>query len=82
VSSKAGRDKGKYYLVIGIDKDFVYVADGETRSVANPKKKNPRHLTVHKGVNELIGRKIQARDEVTDQEVRQALVDLGIQAIE
>lgn len=46
VLSKAGRDKGKKFMVLTVDKEgsYVYVADGNLRKVENPKKKKLRHL--------------------------------------
>ena len=40
VYSKAGRDKGKVFLVISIaSSSLVYVADGEMRKLEKPKRK-------------------------------------------
>ncbi|MBQ9833411.1 MAG: KOW domain-containing RNA-binding protein [Clostridia bacterium] len=45
VCSKAGRDKGKRFVIVGIfDENHVLVADGELRKVSNPKKKKLKHL--------------------------------------
>lgn len=44
VYSLAGRDKGKIFLVLAIENDFVYLSDGDTRRVAKPKKKNIKHV--------------------------------------
>jgi len=44
VRSKAGRDKGHYYLVLSEEGSFVWLTDGRKRSVANPKRKNKLHL--------------------------------------
>lgn len=46
VISKAGRDKGRFMAVVGVDeeKDFVIVADGKERPLERPKRKNPKHL--------------------------------------
>lgn len=47
VRSKAGRDAGKFFLVVGLaDCRSVMVADGKVRRVSRPKKKNTRHLEV------------------------------------
>lgn len=49
VTSRAGRDAGKTYLVVGLLPDGrVLVADGRVRSVVRPKVKNLRHLWVHR----------------------------------
>jgi len=43
--SKAGRDKGRLFIVIGvIDEDFVLISDGDLRPVERPKKKRIKHL--------------------------------------
>lgn len=48
VTSKRGRDSGKKYVVVGFyAHNSVQVADGFVRSVARPKRKNIKHLTVH-----------------------------------
>jgi ribosomal protein L14E/L6E/L27E len=40
VRSKAGRDRGKWFAVVGLEGDaFVYLADGKTRSTENPNSK-------------------------------------------
>ena len=45
VISKCGRDKGKYYVIIGFDdSDQVLVCDGRLKKVEKPKKKNMKHL--------------------------------------
>ena len=44
VISKAGRDKGYFMAVVGIEKDFLIVADGKERPLERPKRKNPKHL--------------------------------------
>lgn len=44
--SKAGKDKGKWYVVIGYDveNERVLVCDGEKRKIEKPKRKNLIHL--------------------------------------
>lgn len=45
VCSTLGRDKGKVYVVIGLaEKNRLLLADGRTRKIENPKKKNIKHL--------------------------------------
>ena len=43
--SEAGRDKGRLLAAVSADSAYVYVCDGKERPLANPKRKNPRHLT-------------------------------------
>ena len=44
VCSKAGRDKGKFMVVVGSDKNCLLVCDGKERPLSRPKKKNVKHL--------------------------------------
>ena len=46
VLSKCGRDKNKYFIVIGIDQneEYIYLADGLVRKIDKPKKKKIRHV--------------------------------------
>ncbi|MBR0366225.1 MAG: RNA-binding protein [Clostridia bacterium] len=44
VRSKAGRDKGREYVVIRTEKDHVYVADGAARRLGHLKKKKHKHV--------------------------------------
>lgn len=45
VIAKAGRDKGKAFVVVGIiDDRTVLLADGKSRPLERPKRKNTLHL--------------------------------------
>lgn len=45
VRSDSGHDAGSYYAVVKLDGQIPYIADGRRRKCANPKKKNPKHLS-------------------------------------
>ena len=50
VTSKAGRDKGRTFVVTATEgEEFVMLADGETRRVSRPKKKKLKHLSFEEG---------------------------------
>ena len=53
VKSKAGKDKGQFYIVLDIKGGRVYVSDGKLRKLSNPKSKNPKHLAVTSTVADL-----------------------------
>ena len=50
VRSKAGHDKGSFYLVLGLETDMAVVCDGSRRALANPKRKKLIHLSPTKTV--------------------------------
>lgn len=79
VRSRAGRDQGSIYVVTGVlNGRTVLVADGGTRTVAAPKRKNVRHLILHQAElsEELCGR-LARGERVDDAEIRQAVRMLG-----
>lgn len=78
VQSKAGRDKGKYFMVYSIvDGDFILVADGVLRKQINPKKKRKKHVRAVEGHLGNIARKIGEGLHVFDAEIRKALDESG-----
>ncbi len=44
VKSAAGRDKDRFYLVLRLEGDYAYIADGKVRPLERPKKKRIKHL--------------------------------------
>lgn len=49
---KAGHDKNHLYLIVKEDEKQVYLVNGTTRKLTNPKKKNPKHIQVIKRLPE------------------------------
>ncbi len=77
VSSRAGRDSGKHYIVTAIvDERFVRVSDGDRRSIKKPKRKNLRHLRVHAEVFLDLALRLEAGEDVPDSAIRRYLVSL------
>ena len=56
VCSTAGHDKDEFYVVTGVEKEngkvILYLVNGTTRKLDNPKKKNAKHVRYHKAVIE------------------------------
>lgn len=46
--SKAGHDKGNIYVIVREDNEYVYVADGVSKTLEKPKKKNKKHIQIIK----------------------------------
>lgn len=42
--SRAGHDKGKLYMILRIEEDYVFLADGKQKTIKNPKKKKQMHV--------------------------------------
>ena len=65
VRSAAGRDKGKFMVIVSIADSFVYLADGKERKLASPKKKNEKHICQTKTVI--------STDDLTDKGLKKIL---------
>ncbi len=79
VKSRAGRDKGKVFIVIEkLDDQFIKIADGDLRRVEKPKLKKVMHITVMKTISEDIQHKITTSKKVTNLMVRREIEKLGL----
>lgn len=74
VLSVAGRDRGKAFLVIEVESDYVYLVDGRTRKVFNPKRKKEKHVKIVSvaGAKEL-AMKISIGKPVSNEKVYKAI---------
>ena len=66
VKSLAGHDKGEWFAVISLQGDYAIIANGKSRPLSRPKRKNLRHLAV---TNTLLSE----QDLATDRKLRHAL---------
>lgn len=74
VHSKAGRDAGKIFIIVGIiDQSFVLISDGNLRRIESPKRKKIKHLEFTGTVIEPISEKFRSEMKVTNSEIRKAL---------
>ena len=69
VKATAGRDINSYFVVVRADDKFAFSADGKSRKLAKPKRKNVKHLSPTS--------KILCIDEITDKQLRRALKESG-----
>ena len=74
VRSKAGRDEGKYFVVIALDgEEFALVADGDRRGVEKPKRKRLKHLFVTEETISGLRSRLEAGGAVENHELRKWL---------
>ena len=74
VYSKAGRDKGKAFVVVGvIDDNNVYLADGDIRKIEKPKKKKIKHLETTDYFSLDLIEKLKNKQKITNSEIKKAL---------
>ncbi|MDF9407563.1 MAG: hypothetical protein A4E52_00679 [Pelotomaculum sp. PtaB.Bin013] len=78
VSSTKGRDRGRFYLVIGCENlsSRVRLADGEGRKVENPKFKNIKHLNIYEVIAGEVSSKAENGKRITNADIRKELKSL------
>lgn len=79
VLSKQGHDKGRLFLIVGlVDEKHVLIADGETRKIAKPKKKQMTHLrALPTTASEALSEQEQ-RANTADSTIRKALAAAAV----
>ena len=83
VISTAGRDKSNVFIITKIiDKEYVYIADGDLRILAVPKKKKIKHLDLRPEVLENIKEKLLNSKKVFDAELKSAIKSLKYGEVE
>lgn len=73
VLSKAGRDSGRYYVVVSQIENFVFICDGDLHKSDKPKKKKMKHVSATGSRSEYIAEKIAEDSKVTNTELRRAI---------
>ena len=74
VFSKAGKDKGNAFIIFNIDGDYLYLVDGKTRPLENPKKKKIKHVQPTKTVDMALQDAIMQKKYMKNADFRNALM--------
>jgi ribosomal protein L14E/L6E/L27E len=79
VKSKAGRDKGRIFIVVGmIDEQYVLLADGDTRRVDKPKKKKVKHLVKYNLSSMEVKARVENNKKISNLFLKRELEKLGL----
>ena len=70
--STAGHDSGKYYVILQMDSEFVYLVDGKIRILSRPKKKKMMHVQMLERSNQTLTDKVNNKT-VIDEEIKKAI---------
>ena len=70
VRSRAGRDAGRWCVVIGLEENFALIADGDLRPLEKPKRKKLMHLAPTRTV-------LEEQDYPTNNRLKQVLAAFG-----
>ena len=73
IISTAGRDKDLLFYVIGIDGDYVLLANGKERKLEHPKRKKLKHVRRVTRLESRLADKILSGEKVLNSELRREL---------
>ena len=73
VYALAGRDKGDCFIVVSEEENFLYLSNGKSRKVGNPKKKKIKHVSFTGETDEFVLARLTTTGKLTNKEVRYAL---------
>ena len=77
VLSTTGRDKGNIFYVVGIEGDFLFLANGKDRTLDRPKRKKQKHVQKVLRSETRVAAKLLSGDKVLNSELRKELAFLG-----
>ncbi len=73
VYSKSGHDKGRAFMIIDIEGEYLYLTDGRTRTVDKPKKKKLKHVQVTGYLDADLKDRIESRGQLLNADFVKAL---------
>ena len=73
VRSDAGRDRGKIFIVLAVEGEYLLLADGKGRRVEAPKRKKRRHVLFVAADERRLADKIKRSEKITNSELRRTL---------
>ena len=73
IRSDAGRDKGKLFVVLAVEGEYLLLADGKSRKVENPKRKKRRPVLFVSAEETRLSVKIKGNEKITNSELRRTL---------
>ena len=76
VFSKCGRDKGRAFVVLSVEGEYVFLADGQLRPLNKPKKKKAKHTQPTHTIFGMQG--LATMGGITDADIRKWLLPFGI----
>lgn len=69
VYSKNGRDKGRPFVVLSVEGDYLYLADGKLRTLEKPKRKKIKHIQPTNFVNKTMQKKLKEQSYILNADI-------------
>lgn len=77
VRSAAGHDRGGLFLVVGIDGEYLLLADGKARRTEKPKRKKRKHVRFEGASASAAALRLRKGERAGNNEIRRALAAFG-----
>lgn len=71
--SKAGRDKNNIYIILKADSEYVYLVDGNYKTMDKPKKKNKKHIKIIHYIDDTFIMKYRNTQIIRNEDIRRAI---------
>ncbi len=75
VLSNAGRDSGRYYVIMETEENFAFICDGDLHKTDKPKKKKFKHIKLALKKCDYVSEKLSEGSKVTNAELRRAIAE-------
>lgn len=73
VFSKSGHDKGGAFIVIALEEEYLYIADGKRRTLEKPKRKKIKHVQKTNYVDIELKERLENRSQILNADIVKAL---------
>ncbi len=70
--SRSGHDKDSLYVIIKEEANLVYLADGKSKPIEKPKKKNRKHIQIIKNLPKEIT-EVFSQQDFRNEEIKRAI---------
>ncbi len=71
--SKAGHDKGKIFVILKSDTEYVYLMDGINRTFEKPKKKNMKHVQYVHYKDKNLAERYAKQEKIINEDIKRAI---------
>jgi ribosomal protein L14E/L6E/L27E len=71
--SKAGHDKSELYVIIRVEKEYVYLVNGTNHSLEKPKKKNIKHIQIIKHTDGELQTMLTANNKIQNEHIKRVI---------
>ncbi len=73
VYSKSGHDKGDAFVILSVEGEYIYLADGKRRPLEKPKRKKIKHVQPTNYVNYVLQKMLEEKGYIVNADIVKVL---------